>query len=798
MLNYLKQILNEGEGNDYTQEQYEKSQRDVRKVKLMLKHIRPDKGLCCFYIVAFPSGNEIKVFPIFTALYTPHTEFQRIKKKIESVLPKNIKVWEWMGGGVDCDVFKEMSKKIDNFKTESSYCEFVFPEHKDEELTEKWSQKYKRSIDCDSPKGFSQRAHCQGKKKKDLDEYGRTLKMARRQGAGTRFPKSAIKANPGRFRNYTREMNEESLKYLDKVVELCRLLNEEKKPDFEWEFEVKKNVDKSLDWVKTKNQAISYIKTLYDKIKNVSDNIKHKILRYVIYSFVGLFTIAQMNNMYDGLTKEKPNLKKIENIGGGGEEKKEQKIRDYDESLVKHMKYEEGSITDKGEPVLTAYDIGDGAKTIGYGHAIFSSESRGSTGGDYPFLPKYNKIIVGKTKITKKQAEELLRDDLDKSKKELNKILDKWEKDGITPGIDQDMYNAMVSMIFNMGVGNFRTSEFIQYVKKNQMDKAKEQIKKESSKSFRKFPGLKDRREREANMFGGEPLNESKNRNTDAAKFLFRRVIKEETSLKTRMLDLINSEGLLRTSQRVNGIERLSKILKETPETLLNKYIKKETFSTDDVGTDVGGYDFKFRITKVKENDDKEFEFYFLIEEGTVDLIMIDGGEYDLLGPEVRDFNDWWEITFEIKDILGDFLETFTDKLKLKVNSIKIYYAFKGEESKEFMNEETERSNKDIILEKQVKKMIDHFTKDIEFPENFYDFMVDIINDKKYDEKILKVTTVMKKPFSEGDSNNLDVIRRKFMSKIRPMFESKFDRFSFGSTSTLEVYNKDKDKDFYY
>ena len=33
------------------------------------------------------------------------------------------------------------------------------------ELNEKWSEKYKRSIDCDSPKGFSQRAHCAGRKK---------------------------------------------------------------------------------------------------------------------------------------------------------------------------------------------------------------------------------------------------------------------------------------------------------------------------------------------------------------------------------------------------------------------------------------------------------------------------------------------------------------------------------------------------------------------------------------------------------------------------------------------------------
>jgi hypothetical protein len=32
-------------------------------------------------------------------------------------------------------------------------------------LKEKWSTKYKRSINCNSPRGFSQRAHCQGRKK---------------------------------------------------------------------------------------------------------------------------------------------------------------------------------------------------------------------------------------------------------------------------------------------------------------------------------------------------------------------------------------------------------------------------------------------------------------------------------------------------------------------------------------------------------------------------------------------------------------------------------------------------------
>lgn len=32
-------------------------------------------------------------------------------------------------------------------------------------LKEKWSAKYKRSINCNNPRGFSQRAHCQGRKK---------------------------------------------------------------------------------------------------------------------------------------------------------------------------------------------------------------------------------------------------------------------------------------------------------------------------------------------------------------------------------------------------------------------------------------------------------------------------------------------------------------------------------------------------------------------------------------------------------------------------------------------------------
>jgi hypothetical protein len=35
----------------------------------------------------------------------------------------------------------------------------------EEFIIEKWTQKYKKSINCERPRGFSQRAHCQGREK---------------------------------------------------------------------------------------------------------------------------------------------------------------------------------------------------------------------------------------------------------------------------------------------------------------------------------------------------------------------------------------------------------------------------------------------------------------------------------------------------------------------------------------------------------------------------------------------------------------------------------------------------------
>ena len=280
---------------------------------------------------------------------------------------------------------------------------------------------------------------------------------------------------------------------LDNMVFKISLIVEDGKtePDMEWDFtNVKKDIDKSKLWVKTKEDAIQYIESVSDKIKNISPELRKKILKYILYSFVGLLTVKQLNKTVEpALEKtvevEKKTIKKIIPL----------RIRKSSPNLIDHLKYEEGSIVNKGEPNLVAYNLGDGAYTIGYGHAIFPDEEE-----SFNFLPRYSKIKSGKTKITKENAETLLKDDLRESESIINRILNQWEQKGIKPPITQGMYDAMVSMSFNMGRG-IRTSKFIHAVKQSDFDLARKLILTTSENLFNDFPGLEPRRKKESEMF---------------------------------------------------------------------------------------------------------------------------------------------------------------------------------------------------------------------------------------------------------------------------------------------------------
>ena len=281
---------------------------------------------------------------------------------------------------------------------------------------------------------------------------------------------------------------------LNEMVFKLSLLTEDGKtePDMEWDFtDVKKDLDLSKLWVKTKEDAKEYLSILREKIKELPTDLKKKIIRYVMYSFLGLLSLNQIQSSLEptlqkAVETEKQVLPKVV---------EQPRIRQSSEDLINHLKWEEGSITRKGEPVLTAYDLGDGAYTIGYGHAIFKGENEG-----YDFLPKYNKIRPGKTKITKEEAEILLKDDIKIAEGIVNEILNDWEDQGIKPKLTQGMYNTMVSMAYNMGRG-IRTKDFIQSIKRGDFKLAKKQIAQTSSGLFKKFPGLQIRRAKEAQMF---------------------------------------------------------------------------------------------------------------------------------------------------------------------------------------------------------------------------------------------------------------------------------------------------------
>jgi GH24 family phage-related lysozyme (muramidase) len=279
---------------------------------------------------------------------------------------------------------------------------------------------------------------------------------------------------------------------LEEMVFKINLITEDGKtePDMEWDFtDVKDDVDDSKLWVKTKEDVKEYVQKLKEKIKNLPSDTKKRILKYALYSFLGILSMKQINSFIE------PQVKNIDNIETIVTQNVNQKIRKSSESLFNHLKYEEGSVRHKGQPVLTVYDLGDGAYTVGYGHAIFDGEKEG-----YDFLPNYEDITPNRTKITKENAETLLKDDIKDSEGIINKILNDWEEQGIKPKITQKMYDAMVSMAYNMGPG-IRKSDFIQAVKKGDLKTAKELILTTSENLFDDFPGLKTRREKEAKMF---------------------------------------------------------------------------------------------------------------------------------------------------------------------------------------------------------------------------------------------------------------------------------------------------------
>ena len=132
---------------------------------------------------------------------------------------------------------------------------------------------------------------------------------------------------------------------------------------------------------------------------------------------------------------------------------------------------------------LTAYSIGDGMITIGYGHAKPKGISKYKLGD----------------KITEKQAQLLFEQDVKDKEDGIKRMFAEWKKQNIDINVNQNMFDAMVSMAFNMGVTGFRKSEFVKNLKKGNAVSAAEKIK--TTNVDPNFPGLKKRRAEEHSLF---------------------------------------------------------------------------------------------------------------------------------------------------------------------------------------------------------------------------------------------------------------------------------------------------------
>tara|TARA_R110001583_G_scaffold18451_5_gene73373 strand:+ start:580 stop:1182 length:603 start_codon:yes stop_codon:yes gene_type:complete len=127
-----------------------------------------------------------------------------------------------------------------------------------------------------------------------------------------------------------------------------------------------------------------------------------------------------------------------------------------------------------------------GTLTIGYGH----------TGKE-----AYEGNVITKTK-----ALELLKEDLSTAVGCVNRIVKQWIKDD-RPGAKMKgcMYEAIVSLVFNSGCENVRTSPWVQDVKFGRWDDASTEIKTWNPPKQRTQTGkwIKNytRREKESNLF---------------------------------------------------------------------------------------------------------------------------------------------------------------------------------------------------------------------------------------------------------------------------------------------------------
>lgn len=131
----------------------------------------------------------------------------------------------------------------------------------------------------------------------------------------------------------------------------------------------------------------------------------------------------------------------------------------------------------------TPYFCAGNKRTIGYGHVLQNNE-------DY-------------TTISLREAEALLRKDVAKVEAALEKALKEVE-------LTQSQWDALVSFVFNVGIGNFRKSTLLKKLKQGDFKAAADEFLKWTKAEGKTVRGLQRRREAERQMFLSDKMEVEK------------------------------------------------------------------------------------------------------------------------------------------------------------------------------------------------------------------------------------------------------------------------------------------------
>jgi len=347
-------------------------------------------------------------------------------EKLQSMFDVNDNLEDW--------VKVKLNHACDYVATVRDYLKFYHDEKKvgtpEDQIDEKWSMHYKKSINCSNPKGFSQKAHCKARRLRQAGKHTQSKPVREIYEVVVRHM----------LKEFNSSMAMGALKQLNSdAKELEGMLQ----PDSELE-----------DWVKAKlNLAGEYLDDVYhhldhfgpegrklDEVK-IAKDLEEGWKDWVAAGALGLAATTGKVDAAKMKTNTQPDITQSVQKATGS-------FTDY----IKKVENQGKKGYDSQKKLWFPHESFEGGSdTIGYGHKIQKGEdfSKG---------------------ITDAQAEELLKKDLAKAKQQVNKELGGIK---LTPK-QEEMF---IDFVFNMGTLK-KFPKFTQAALDNDLGGMKDQYKR--------------------------------------------------------------------------------------------------------------------------------------------------------------------------------------------------------------------------------------------------------------------------------------------------------------------------------